>query len=66
MTRIFTNTVTMQRGSPLSQIKHRLMQWRQRARARHELQNLSDRTLRDLGITRCDVTYEASKPFWMS
>jgi uncharacterized protein YjiS (DUF1127 family) len=66
MTRIFTNVVIVQRGSPWSQMKHRIMQWRRRARARHELQNLSDRTLRDLGITRCDANYEASKPFWMA
>ncbi len=46
-------------------MKHRLVQWRRRARARHELQGLSDSTLRDLGLTRCDAAGESSKPFWM-
>jgi len=31
-----------------------------------ELEGLSDATLRDIGITRCDVHREAHKPFWMA
>ena len=64
MTRIFfsdTNT-----GSRWGYMTHRLVQWRRRARARHELQSLSDSTLRDLGLTRCDAAGESTKPFWMA
>jgi uncharacterized protein YjiS (DUF1127 family) len=46
-------------------VRHRLAQWRRRAQARHELQNLSDATLRDLGLTRGDAARESNKPFWM-
>ncbi|MGB6963991.1 MAG: DUF1127 domain-containing protein [Xanthobacteraceae bacterium] len=47
-------------------MKHRLVQWRRRAQARHELRGLSDSTLRDLGLTRCDAASESTKPFWMA
>jgi uncharacterized protein YjiS (DUF1127 family) len=46
-------------------ITHRLVQWRRRARARHELQGLSDATLQDLGLARRDAERESVKPFWM-
>lgn len=42
----------------------RLVQWRERARQRHVLVSLTDRELRDIGITRLDVWREVSKPFW--
>jgi uncharacterized protein YjiS (DUF1127 family) len=64
MTRIFTSGMP-NIGWRLGYMKHRLVQWRQRARARHELQGLDDTTLRDLGLTRCDTAYESAKPFWM-
>jgi len=35
-----------------------------RARERRELAHLSDRLLKDIGITRSEVLNEASKPFW--
>ena len=38
--------------------------WRRRSRDRRELAAMSDRSLRDIGLTRYDATYEASKPFW--
>jgi uncharacterized protein YjiS (DUF1127 family) len=38
--------------------------WRQRARERRALENLSDHMLRDIGLTRADVMAEATKPFW--
>ena len=28
--------------------------------------NLSDRTLNDIGVSRCVAEFEASKPFWMT
>jgi uncharacterized protein YjiS (DUF1127 family) len=48
-----------------SRLMHRLSEWRRRVRSRDELMSLSDRTLGDIGLTRCEATHEASKPFWM-
>jgi len=53
------------RWSRWGQVKHQIAEWRSRVRSRHELMNLSDRTLRDIGLTRCDAGFEASKPFWL-
>jgi uncharacterized protein YjiS (DUF1127 family) len=41
-----------------------LKTWRQRARARHELANLDQRTLRDIGVSAGEIQFEANKPFW--
>ncbi len=38
--------------------------WRDRARQRAELARMSDREFRDMGISRAQVWYEVSKPFW--
>jgi uncharacterized protein YjiS (DUF1127 family) len=38
--------------------------WQRRLRDRRELTLMDDRSLRDLGLTRYDALYEASKPFW--
>jgi len=45
---------------------HRIGEWQRRSRSRQELEGLSDATLRDIGITRCDAHREAHKPFWMA
>ena len=39
-------------------------EWRRRSRERSALAAMSDRSLRDIGITRYDAAYEANKPFW--
>ena len=52
--------------SPWSQMKSRIVEWRRRSQSRHELEGLSDLTLRDIGLSRCDAEYEAAKPFWMA
>jgi uncharacterized protein YjiS (DUF1127 family) len=44
--------------------KRPIAEWRQRARARHELANLSDKELRDVGLSRYSANFETSKPFW--
>ena len=41
-----------------------LATWRRRARERHELARLDQRTIRDLGLSPGDIQFEASKPFW--
>jgi uncharacterized protein YjiS (DUF1127 family) len=39
-------------------------EWSERAHQRRRLQLLTQRDLRDLGLTLADVDREASKPFW--
>lgn len=38
--------------------------WQTRARDRDILGGLSERTLRDVGLSRADVEHESRKPFW--
>ncbi len=38
--------------------------WWRRMQDRRTLATMNDQSLRDIGITRCDAFYEASKPFW--
>lgn len=38
--------------------------WRQRARERRALSELSDELLNDIGVSRADAMREAGKPFW--
>lgn len=38
--------------------------WWRRLRGRRILIAMSDRELKDIGITRYDAQYEARKPFW--
>jgi uncharacterized protein YjiS (DUF1127 family) len=38
--------------------------WRQRLRDRRALALMDGRSLRDIGLTRCDALHEARKPFW--
>jgi uncharacterized protein YjiS (DUF1127 family) len=39
-------------------------EWRRRLRDRRALVAMSDRSLRDIGLTRDDADWEARKPFW--
>ena len=41
-----------------------LAAWLQRRRERYQLLQLTERELRDIGITRCDAVREAAKPLW--
>lgn len=41
-----------------------LLIWQERATERHHLASLSDRRLRDMGLTRSDIGGEIAKPFW--
>ncbi len=38
--------------------------WWRRMQDRRTLATMSDQSLHDIGITRYDAFYEASKPFW--
>jgi uncharacterized protein YjiS (DUF1127 family) len=42
----------------------RLRLWRRRAAESHELAALSDRELRDMGISRYDAAHAAKQAFW--
>jgi uncharacterized protein YjiS (DUF1127 family) len=44
----------------------RILTWHERVRQRRQLECLSDRMLRDIGLTRSDVLAEATKRFWQS
>jgi|HubBroStandDraft_2_1064218.scaffolds.fasta_scaffold202086_1 uncharacterized protein YjiS (DUF1127 family) len=59
-------TSRLYRFSRWSQVKRHFAEWHLRASLRHELRNLSDRMLRDVGVSRFDVEFEAYKPFWMA
>jgi uncharacterized protein YjiS (DUF1127 family) len=48
------------------QVMRRIAEWQRRSLSRHELESLSDATLRDIGISRCDAHREIRKPFWMA
>ena len=48
----------------LARIGSEIGEWRRRLRDRRELATMSDRSLRDIGLTRCDADWEARKPFW--
>ncbi len=51
-------------GLPLARATAQLMRWRQLSRDRAELARLSDDRLRDIGLSRADVMWESSRPFW--
>jgi uncharacterized protein YjiS (DUF1127 family) len=50
--------------SLLSQLSETLRVWRERYRMRRELAQWSSRDLQDVGLSWCDVAFEAEKPFW--
>jgi len=41
-----------------------LTAWMQRIDSREKLKTLSDRSLKDIGLTRKEVEQEIHKPFW--
>ena len=41
-----------------------LVAWMQRIDSREKLKTLSDRSLKDIGLTRLEIEKEISKPFW--
>jgi uncharacterized protein YjiS (DUF1127 family) len=50
--------------SLLLRMVDRLQVWLQRKRERRHLGTLSDRMLKDIGVSRADVEYETSRRFW--
>jgi uncharacterized protein YjiS (DUF1127 family) len=51
-------------GRPMGKLMGYFAEWRARARSRHLLQQLDDRMLRDVGLSRADVARECAKNFW--
>ena len=45
-------------------LRSTLREWRRRLRDRRELAALGDAMLHDIGISRSEAQYLASKPFW--
>jgi len=41
-----------------------LFLWSERARQRRLLAGLDERMLKDIGLSRTDVSHETGKPFW--
>jgi len=52
-------------GRFVARLLSAVLEWQDRANQRHRLRGMSDYMLKDLGLTRADVEWEASKPFWM-
>ena len=48
----------------LGKLRRQLAHWQERARSRYLLQQLDDRMLRDVGLSRADVDRESAKYFW--
>ena len=48
------------------ELSHVLSEWWQRQRSLHELETLDDAILRDIGLSRSELGFEASKPFWLN
>jgi len=51
-------------GGLVARLFETLIRWQERASERHHLAQLSDRNLRDIGLSRADADLEADKPFW--
>jgi len=52
------------RRSTLQNFVALFKEWQRRAHGRAELAALSDRELRDIGVTRYEARREIGKPFW--
>jgi uncharacterized protein YjiS (DUF1127 family) len=61
-----TTTPHQYRGSRVGRSISLLLAWVDRSRQRHELDELDDRLLRDIGVTRDEARREAIKPFWQN
>ncbi len=51
-------------GGELGHLIGLLQEWWNVSRQRRALASLDDWTLKDIGVTRSDVEFESTKPFW--
>ena len=49
---------------PAEQTWRLLRLWQHRSRTRHQLRDLDDHTLKDIGLSRCECLIETSRPCW--
>ena len=47
-------------------LRTQLQIWQERSAGRGELRGLTDRDLRDIGVTRSEAEAEGRKPFWQA
>lgn len=59
----FGRTVALLAGTVVVGIE-KIMTRAELARSRHQLAQLDERLLRDIGIDRATARFEAAKPFW--
>ncbi|MGO8915057.1 MAG: DUF1127 domain-containing protein [Stellaceae bacterium] len=52
------------RSERLARLRHMVAAWWRRNRERGELARFDCRSLRDIGLTPAEATYEINKPFW--
>jgi uncharacterized protein YjiS (DUF1127 family) len=48
----------------LGRVWRALVTWSSRSRQRRALAGLDDAMLKDIGLSRADIEFEAAKPFW--
>ncbi|HTO85271.1 MAG TPA: DUF1127 domain-containing protein [Methylomirabilota bacterium] len=51
-------------ASRLRGVLRALVTWSARSRQRRALAGLDDAMLKDIGLSRADIAFEAAKPFW--
>ena len=67
MNRIYSASIQTLPSKPFFQtIADTVLDWQERARQRHMLAALDERMLRDMGLSRADVSTETEKAFWHS
>ena len=54
--------IRMSQSTPVKMV----VAWMQRVDSREKLKQMSDRMLKDIGLTREEVDEELRKPFWRS
>lgn len=59
-TSLWTTTVRGWSGTAFN----KMAQWQARITQRRQLNDLDDRLLSDIGVTRIDACNESAKPFW--
>lgn len=59
-----TPAVLLWYGMVCYTIRRFLTEWRYRARSRRDIGGIDYCTLRDLGLSRGQMRFEAQKPFW--
>lgn len=50
----------------IARIRRTVRRWRDRSEERKALAQLTDRELRDFGMSHWEAVHEAAKPFWRS